>query len=318
MQAELACGKEHQQRLARALEVPDQALAGLARDNALDDLVDAVDLLIAGDDLDALLALVRGVRREAGEQVEHHAGAEHRADRLLHLRHRWQCVLVFQPPRPPEVDRHADRAVAVLLAFGRDGEHVRHEQLGDVLLVVVVHLERPVEPALAGAHRRLGFDHDERDAVDQQHQVRPLLRLAGADDELLGDDELVLLDVVEVDEADGDVLAVLAERHRPLAQEPGGELLVGLDEAAVAHGHDDRPQAIEHIVHAVGLRGDRGVEADERLAQMVLDENLLRLTREVGGAEVVPAEAADLADSVARGQDQQRCGASRRRRVGRG
>jgi hypothetical protein len=37
-------------------------------------------------------------------------------------------------------------------------------------------------------------------------------------------------EVVEVDQADGDVLAVLAEGHRPLAQQPRGELLVGLDE----------------------------------------------------------------------------------------
>jgi hypothetical protein len=49
-----------------------------------------------------------------------------------------------------------------------------------------------------------------------------------------------LLDVVEVHESDGDMLAVVAERQRPLAQEPGGELLVGLNEAAVAHGRAHR------------------------------------------------------------------------------
>jgi hypothetical protein len=32
-----------------------------------------------------------------------------------------------------------------------------------------MHLERGVEPALAGADRRLGLDQDERQAVDQQH-----------------------------------------------------------------------------------------------------------------------------------------------------
>ena len=130
--------------------------------------------------------------------------------------------------------------------------------------------------------------------------------------------KLVLLDVVEVDQADGDVLAVRAERHRPLAPQPGGELLVGLDQAVVAHGHDDGPQAVEHLVGAVGLGGDRGVEADERVAQMVLDEHLLRLARKVGAREVVPAEAADLAGCVARGQGRPPCGASRRRRAGRG
>ena len=75
------------------------------------------------------------------------------------------------------------------------------------------------------------------------------------------------------------MLAVLAERHRTLAQEPGSELFVGLDEAAVTHGHNDRAQAIEHIVDAVGLGGDRGVEANECVAQMILNEHLVRLAR---------------------------------------
>ena len=92
-------------------------------------------------------------------------------------------------------------------------------------------LERAVEPALAGRTGVLASITHQRDAVDQQHQVDALLRLAGADGELLGDDELVLLDVVEVDQADRDVLAILAERHRPLAPQPGGELLVGPHQA---------------------------------------------------------------------------------------
>ena len=114
-----------------------------------------------------------------------------------------------------------------------------------------------------------------------------------------GDDVLVLLEVVEVDELDGDVLAVLAEGHRLLAGEPGGELLVGLDQAVAADAHDDRPQPVEHIVGAIGLGGDLGVQADERLAEMVLDE---RLPAAGGGgsrgAEVVPAEAGDLAGAA--------------------
>ena len=39
VQPQLARGEEHQQRLARALEVPDQALLRVAGDDALDDLV---------------------------------------------------------------------------------------------------------------------------------------------------------------------------------------------------------------------------------------------------------------------------------------
>ena len=86
----------------------------------------------------------------------------------------------------------------------------------------------------------------------------------------------------------------VAERHRALAREPGGELLVGLDEPVAPDAHDDRAQPVEHVVRAIGLRGDLRVEPDQRLAQMVLDEHLVRLARKVLRREEVPAEAGDL------------------------
>jgi hypothetical protein len=52
------------------LEMPKQALARLTSYNALDDFVYAFDLLVAGNDLDALLALLRGERGKVGEQVQ--------------------------------------------------------------------------------------------------------------------------------------------------------------------------------------------------------------------------------------------------------
>ena len=109
------------------------------------------------------------------------------------------------------------------------------------------------------------------------------------------DDVLVALEVVEVDQADGDVLAVLAERHRPLAREPGGELLVRLDEAVAADAHDDGAEPVEDIVGAVGLGGDLRVQADQRLAQVILDEDFVRLAGEVLRREEVPAETGDSA-----------------------
>ena len=84
---------------------------------------------------------------------------------------------------------------------------------------------------------------------------------------------------------------------------------LALTRPSLAHGQDDRAQLVEHLVGAVGLRGDLGVEADERLAQMVLDEHLVRLARKVLRREEVPAEAGDLADAVARGRGRRRCGA---------
>ena len=83
MQAQLAGRKEHQQRLARALEVPDQALLRVPGHDALDDLVGALVLLVAGDDLDPALLLVRGVGGEVGEQVEQDMRPQHRASTAL-------------------------------------------------------------------------------------------------------------------------------------------------------------------------------------------------------------------------------------------
>ena len=53
MQPQLLRGEDHQQRLARPLEVPDQPLLRPPGDDPLDDLVGALVLLVAADDLDA-------------------------------------------------------------------------------------------------------------------------------------------------------------------------------------------------------------------------------------------------------------------------
>jgi hypothetical protein len=82
-----------------------------------DDLVDAVHLLIAGDDLDAVLALLRGKGGEAAQHIQHHRRTQHRGRGLFHSIHRLRPVTVA--PRAPQVDRHPDRAVAELFALGR-------------------------------------------------------------------------------------------------------------------------------------------------------------------------------------------------------
>ena len=58
MESKLLGGEHHQQRLARALEVPDEALAWLAGDDPLNDVVCGLVLLVAGDDLDFPVLLV--------------------------------------------------------------------------------------------------------------------------------------------------------------------------------------------------------------------------------------------------------------------
>ena len=50
-----------------------------------------------------------------------------------------------------------------------------------------------------------------------------------------------------------------AEGHRTIAPEPGGELLIGLDEPVAPDGQNDRAQLVEHFVGAAGIGGDLGV-----------------------------------------------------------
>ena len=158
-----------------------------------------------------------------------------------------------------------------LFAFGGNGKQVGHEELRYVALVVLVQLEGRIEPALAGANGRLRLDHYQGYAVDEQHEVGPLLGASGAVGGLRRDDVLVALNFVKVDQMDGDVLAVRAKRHRLIADKPCGELLVCLHEAVAAHAHQDGAKFVDDVVGTVGLGGDVRIQSDQRLAQMILD-----------------------------------------------
>ncbi len=104
-------------------------------------------------------------------------------------------------------------------------------------------------------------------------------------------DVLVLVEVLEVDEPDGDVLVVGAKGHGLLVAQPAGELFVGADEAVAAHGQHDGAQLVDHLVGAVGLGGDGRVEADEGVADILLDEDILGLAGQGDGGDEVPARA---------------------------
>ena len=115
------------------------------------------------------------------------------------IRIKGRCLSVrLDSPWSPQIHRQADGAVAELLPLGRDRDNVRYEQLRDVALVVLMDLDRRVEPALAAADGRLRLDDHEREAVYQQDEIGPLLARAGAVGELGGDDVLIALEVLEV------------------------------------------------------------------------------------------------------------------------
>jgi len=115
------------------------------------------------------------------------------------------------------------------ITFSRNGDDIRYEQLRDIALVVVVDLERPVEPALTRPNRGLGLDDDKRNAVHQQNEIGALFRRASATGELCRDDILIALKIGELNKTDGDVLAISTEGHGPFACQPRGHLLVGFD-----------------------------------------------------------------------------------------
>mgnify|MGYP000976736529 CR=1 FL=1 len=219
--------------------MPDQALAWLAGEHPLDDQVGRVVLLVAADDLDPALLAVGGEQREVGEDVEDDRRPQEALHRRLHADERAQSGLVVAAPGAPQLDRSANRAIHQLLALGGDAEDVGDEQLGDVDLVVVVELGRGVEPAHRLANRGLGLDDDQRETVDQEDEVGTALGPACPEDELVGDDVVVVRLILEVDQADARVLVVGAERHRAVAAQPGGHLLVGLEQPVGAHREDN-------------------------------------------------------------------------------
>ena len=148
-------------------------------------------------------------------------------------------LVVLVAPGPPHVDGHADGAVAVALPFGGKGKDVRHEHGRHFLLVDLVDLEGAVEPGDRAAGGRLGLADDQRQAVDHEDHVEPLLHRAGLVSPLVGDGEPVVAGLVGVHQADGDVLAVRAEGHGLLAPQPGHEVLVGSHQAVGLHGEEE-------------------------------------------------------------------------------
>ncbi len=91
------------------------------------------------------------------------------------------------------------------------------------------------------------------------------------------------------------MLVVLAKGHGALAAQPGGEFFVGADQAVGAHGEHDGAQFVEHFVGAGGLGGDLGVEADERITQIVFDEHVVDAAGQRQGGDVMPARAFGVA-----------------------
>ena len=289
MQSQLLRGEQLQQALAGPLEVPDETFTDLAVEDAGDQLVRTLVLLVAGDDLALPSVTVVGEHGEVACQVQHHLRSQQRRDGLLDLCEAGQPFGAVAP-RGPLLDGAADRAVTERLPFGREAEHVADEHPGRVALVVVVDLRSAVHPADGWAHRRFRLADDHRDAVDVADEVEPLLRTAGERD-LVRDHVPVAVGVLRVpfDEVDGDVLAVRSERHGALATEPRVELLVRAHQRLPGHADRDCTQPVDHFVRTVRVGRDGRVQPDERVTKVGLDEDVTGRTRKIRAADIGPA-----------------------------
>ena len=276
--------EHHQQRLARALEMPDQALLGIALDHAGHHQVSAFVLLITADDLDAPVLLVGGEQGEILQDVQHHMGAQHGTDGTLHVRKRSLGLVLALVPRPPDIDGHAHRAVAIALALGGKGEDVGHEHLRHALFIAVVNVAGPVHPGHRRAHRRLGLADHQRDAIDQHNDVEAAAAFLDRIDPLVGDHVIVVAEILEVDQAHRRVFTALAEGHGLLAPQPFGEQLVGPHQTFALYRQRNGPQA-------VGLGLDFRVQADEGVAHHRLHQHVGVLTGQLLGGHEAPFKA---------------------------
>lgn len=152
--------------------MPDEALLRIPGHHAGHHLVRRLVLLVAADHLDAPVLLVRGEEGKILQDVQHHAGPHQALHRCAHMTEVALLLMLLIAPRPPEVDGHADAAVAQTAAFGGEGEHVRHKHGRDLLLVDLVHLIRPVEPRHRATRQRLRLADHQRQTVHQKDHIK--------------------------------------------------------------------------------------------------------------------------------------------------
>ena len=297
---------EHRQALAGSLGVPDDAAAGarfVRRPDPVHGLVDRDELPVAGqlaggpaafdledDEVPDDVEKVSSFEETVEEDVLGRGGAPELVFELFGAE--WVGLLPLQE----EPLRRAHRAVDRALAAGTDEDLRRLEKLRRPLalparaefLVAVELLDGLGFPAVAfrGA---LALDDRERQSVDEDGDVGDDVFLRPEHPVLAGDDPLVVVRVVEVEESDGVALASIAAVlfQRDAVGEGGVEPLVGLGETGRwdlgdrLDGRDD-----------VGL-GEPGVQALEGGGEAAGEDGFLEgraflfqvFGREVGVAE---------------------------------
>ena len=278
-------------------------LRGKPARTALHDLVGALVLLVVADDFETApfdsaqdtFLLVGGEEGEVGQDVEHHAGTQQGLGDFLDVNQPPRTEGFGGSPGSPFVDRGVDGAVAQVFALGGDTEDIGGEEFGDETLVIVVDLFGAIEPTNGLAHGGFGLYQHQGEAVDEEHQVGATFGAPCSKSILGRDDVLVLIQIIVVDQAHGDVFVARPKGHGALVTQPGGELFVSADQAVGTHRKHDGAQLVEHFIDAVGFLGDAGVEADEGLVGVFFDENIADAPRQAEGGDGIPADAFGIA-----------------------
>ena len=304
--AQLERQPQHRQALPGSLGVPDDAAAGarfVCRPDPAHRLVDGDELPVAGQ-LAGGPAALDLEDDEVPDDVEEVSSFEEPVEQDVLGRGRapelvfelFEAERVGLLPLQEEPLRRAHRAVDRAFTAGPDEDLRRLEKLRRPLalparpefLVAVELLDCLGFPAVAfrGA---LALDDRERQSVDEDGDVGDDVFLRPEHPVLAGDDPLVVVRVVEVEESDGvalpPVAAVLFQRDA--VGEGGVELLVGLGET----GRGDLGDRLDSR-DDVGL-GEPGVQALEGGGEATGEDGFLegRAFRfQVFGGEVGVAE----------------------------
>ena len=156
---------------------------------------------------------------EVAHEIKEAPGVEQTLDQHLQLGHTGVCQSLAGDgaPRLEPLAASRERARARRNTIGHDEHDVGREKRRDLGLVRLELLERgPDGRVLVG--RVLELEHRERQAVDEQHHIRPAAVLGLHDAELVDGQTVVIREVVEVDRtrlraANRTVCVPILDRH---------------------------------------------------------------------------------------------------------
>ena len=188
---ELLSCKDHKERLSASLEVPNQALLGLSALHTLNHKVGALILLVTTDNLEFSELFIGRENREIAEDIKNGFVLDHSHQASLNVG-KSAFVLAFRNvPRTPMGNTCAHSTVTETLALGSKIKDVRYKHTGDTLLVVKDIL-CAVNPRNSFAGCSLDFADNNRETVDQKHDIKTLAALNLRINPLIGNNVAIL------------------------------------------------------------------------------------------------------------------------------